>query len=55
MICGDESELQIKYPFGDCFVISYGEKVFSNMRAYINSQPVVHDSPALSVLHSPYL
>ena len=55
MICGDESELQNKYPFGDCFVISYGEKVFSNMRAYINSQPVVHDSPALSDLNSPYL
>ncbi len=55
MICGCESDLRKHYPFGNCFVISYGEKVFSNLRAYIHSQPVVHNPPETSDLHSPYL
>ena len=55
-IFGREEELRSRFPFADMFTLSYGEKIFANLRRYIN-QGVAHviDLPRFGELESPYL
>ena len=55
-IFGSEVELRRRFPFADMFTLSYGEKIFANLRHYI-SQGVarVMDLPRFGELESPYL
>ena len=55
-IFGSEQELRLRFPFADMFTLSYGEKIFANMRYYINQGTgVVLDLPKFGNLESPYL
>ncbi|WP_290731210.1 B12-binding domain-containing radical SAM protein [Fibrobacter sp. UBA3629] len=55
-IFGSEEVLRRRFPFADMFTLSYGEKIFANLRRYIN-QGVAHviDLPRFGELESPYL
>ena len=55
-IFGSEEGLRRRFPFADMFTLSYGEKIFANLRRYIN-QGVAHviDLPRFGELESPYL
>ena len=55
-VFGSEVELRRRFPFADMFTLSYGEKIFANLRRYI-SQGVarVIDLPKFGELESPYL
>lgn len=55
-IFGTEAELRRRYPFADMFTLSYGEKIFANLRYYINSgEGRIMDLPDFKSLQSPYL
>lgn len=55
-IFGSETELRQRFPFADMFTLSYGEKVFANLRHYINlGNTRVMDLPDFGNLVSPYL
>jgi len=55
-IFGSEQELRLRFPFADMFTLSYGEKIFANMRHYINSGMVrIMELPDFKSLQSPYL
>ena len=55
-IFGSEAELRMRYPFADMFTLSYGEKIFANLRHYINSEENrIMDLPDFKSLQSPYL
>ena len=55
-IFGDEAQLRSRFPFADMFTLSYGEKIFANMRHYINSGKTrIMDLPDFKSLQSPYL
>lgn len=55
-IFGTEKELRSRFPEVNMFVLSYGEKIFANLRNYINSgNRCVLDLPKSECLKSPYL
>ena len=59
-IFGSETDLRRRFPFADMFTLSYGEKIFANLRHYINlniDQGIAHvtDLPKFGELESPYL
>lgn len=55
-IFGTEEELRKRFPFADMFTLSYGEKIFANLRHYINSgKACIMDLPDFRTLESPYL
>jgi len=55
-IFGTEAELRGRFPFADMFTLSYGEKIFANLRHYINQGVArVMDLPKFGELESPYL
>ena len=55
-IFGFEAELRKRYPFAKMFILSYGEKIFANLRHYINSEEKrIIDLPDFKSLQSPYL
>ncbi len=55
-IFGSEEELRRRFPFADMFTLSYGEKIFANLRRYINQGVArVMDLPKFGDLESPYL
>ena len=55
-IFGTEEELRRRFPFADMFTLSYGEKIFANLRHYINSGAAcITDLPDFRTLESPYL
>ena len=55
-IFGSEAELRMRYPFADMFTLSYGEKIFANLRHYINSgEGRIMELPDFKSLQSPYL
>lgn len=55
-IFGTEAELHKRFPEASLFTLSYGEKIFSNLRGYINSgSRYILDLPKFEDLNSPYL
>ena len=55
-IFGSEEELRRRFPFADMFTLSYGEKMFANLRHYINlGTSRMMDLPRFGELESPYL
>jgi radical SAM superfamily enzyme YgiQ (UPF0313 family) len=55
-IFGSEEDLRRRFPFADMFTLSYGEKIFANLRRYINQGVArVIDLPKFGDLESPYL
>ena len=55
-IFGSEEVLRRRFPFADMFTLSYGEKIFANLRRYINQGVArVMDLPKFGDLESPYL
>lgn len=55
-VFGSEVELRRRFPFADMFTFSYGEKIFANLRRYINQGGAcVIDLPKFGDLESPYL
>lgn len=55
-VFGSEEELRRRFPFADMFTFSYGEKIFANLRRYINQGVArVIDLPKFGDLESPYL
>ena len=55
-VFGSEEELRRRFPFADMFTLSYGEKIFANLRHYINQGVArVMDLPRFGELESPYL
>ena len=55
-IFGDEVQLHLRFPFANMFTLSYGEKIFANMRHYINSGATrIMELPDFKSLQSPYL
>ena len=55
-IFGNEEVLRRRFPFADMFTLSYGEKIFANLRHYINQGVArVMDLPKFGGLESPYL
>ena len=55
-VFGSEEVLRRRFPFADMFTLSYGEKIFANLRRYINQGVArVMDLPKFGDLESPYL
>ena len=55
-IFGSEEDLRRRFPFADMFTLSYGEKIFANLRHYINQGVSrMMDLPKFGELESPYL
>ena len=55
-VFGEEDGLKKRYPFADMFAFGYGEKVFANLRRYIESGAAsVFEQPDFKTLESPYL
>ena len=55
-IFGSEEELRRRFPFADMFTLSYGEKIFANLRHYINlGVSRMMNLPKFGDLESPYL
>lgn len=55
-IFGSEDVLRRRFPFADMFTLSYGEKIFANLRHYINQGVSrMMDLPKFGELESPYL
>lgn len=56
MVVGNKSDLEDEYPEIDYFVFSYGEKVFANLRNYLDkAEKFIKDLPDFTDLESPYL
>ncbi len=55
-IFGTEENLKTHFPEADFFILSYGEKVFANLKSYINSgKRRIDELPKFESLISPYL
>lgn len=55
-ILGTEAELRAKFPYANMYTLSFGEKIFANLRQHIcNGSTRVLDLPNFGELESPYL
>ena len=55
-IVKNEKKMQENFPYADYFNVSYGEKIFGNLREYLSNQSkFLYDLPDFRSLQSPYL